>query len=101
MVMDENGRNGWNWHLAQQIIQPVIRYILSSTTIHIARNIIQTPIIHIVCNHAIIYNNNYHTDMGGIFISLISIKKIPPYAIIIIYNLLTNKWLKYGIIRWY
>ena len=33
--------------------------------------------------------------MGGIFISLISI----PYAIVIIYNLLTNRWLKYGIIR--
>ena len=77
MVMDEAGRNGGNWHLAQQITQPVIRYILSSTTIHIARNIIQTPTIHIVCNHAIIYNNNYHTDMGGIFIFLISIKKFP------------------------
>ena len=32
MVMDENGRNGGNWHLAQQIVQPVIRYVLSSTT---------------------------------------------------------------------
>ena len=30
MVMDENGRNGGNWHLAQQIVQPVIRYVLSS-----------------------------------------------------------------------
>ena len=65
MVMDENGRNGRKLHLAQQIVQPVIRYVLSSTTIHIARNIIQTPTIHIVCNHAIIYNNNHHTDMGG------------------------------------
>ena len=25
-----------------------------------------------------IHNNNYHTDIGGIFISLISIKKFPP-----------------------
>ena len=98
MVMDEAGRNGWKWHLAQQITQPVIRYVLSSTTIHIARNIIQTPTIHIVCNHAIIYNNNYYTDMGGIFISLINIKNFPPYAIIIIYNLLTNNKSKYGII---
>ena len=32
MVMDEAGRNGWNWHLAQQIVQPVIRYVLSSVT---------------------------------------------------------------------
>ena len=32
MVMDEAGRNGGNWHLAQQIVQPVIRYVLSSVT---------------------------------------------------------------------
>ena len=32
MVMDENGRNGENWHLAQQLAQPVIRYVLSSVT---------------------------------------------------------------------
>ena len=32
MVMDETGRNGGNWHLAQQIVQPVIRYVLSSVT---------------------------------------------------------------------
>ena len=29
MVMDENGRNGRKWHLAQQFTQPVIIYILS------------------------------------------------------------------------
>ena len=46
MVMDENGRNGWKLHLAQQITQPVIRYVLSSTT---------NPI---PCNH------DYHTNMG-------------------------------------
>ena len=50
MVMDEAGRNGGKWHLAQQITQPVIRYVLSSTTIHIARNIIQTPTNHTPCN---------------------------------------------------
>ena len=32
MVMDEAGRNGGKWHLAQQIVQPVIRYVLSSVT---------------------------------------------------------------------
>ena len=32
MVMDENGRNEGKWHLAQQIVQPVIRYVLSSVT---------------------------------------------------------------------
>ena len=57
----------------QQFTQPVIKYVLSSTT---------NPI---PCDH------DYHTDIGGIFIFLISIKKIPPYAIIIIYNLLTNR----------
>ena len=85
MVMDENGSNGWKWYLAQQLAQPVIRYVLSSTT---------NPI---PCDH------DYHTNMveGGFFIFLISIK---PYSIIIIYNLLTNRWLEYGIItirfRW-
>ena len=120
MVMDEAGRNGWKWRLAQQIVQPVIRYVLSSTTNH-------TP-----CNHAHSVDNNkphimqlsitifqqqitYHVTLyifqqfthhvialshryGGIFISLISIKKFPSYPIIIIYNLLTNRWLEYGII---
>ena len=85
MVMDENGRNGWKWHLAQQLAQPVIRYVLSSTT---------NPI---PCDHD--YHNKY--GVGVIFIFLISIKNFPPYAIIIIYNLLTNRWLEYGIIRWY
>ena len=26
MIMDENGRNGRKWHLAQQIIDPVISH---------------------------------------------------------------------------
>ena len=45
MVMDENGRNGGKWHLAQQITQPVIRYILSQVaTIHTPCNSIITQI---------------------------------------------------------
>ena len=35
MVMDENGRNGGNWHLAQQLAQHVI---MQKTTNHIACN---------------------------------------------------------------
>ena len=89
MVMDEAGRNGWNWHLAQQIVQPVIRYVLSSVTFQ-----------QQLAQHVIALSHRY----GGIFISLISIKNFPPYPIIIIYNLLTNRWLEYGIItirfRW-
>ena len=46
MVMDENGRNGENWHLAQQLAQPVIRYVLSLTTYPIP------------CDH------DYHTNTG-------------------------------------
>ena len=49
MVMDEAGRNGGNWHLAQQLAQLVIMRILSITTNHIPRN--QTTY------HAIINNN--------------------------------------------
>ena len=75
MVMDEDGRNGGKWHLAQQLAQHVI----------IQKQRITQPHVHSI------HNNNYHTDMGGIFISLISIKNFPPYPIIIIYNLLTNR----------
>ena len=78
MVMDEDGRNGGNWHLAQQLTYHVTLYIFQQIT-----------------HHVIALSHRY----GGIFISLISIKKIPPYPIIIIYNLLTNRWLEYGIIR--
>ena len=82
--MDENSRNGRNWHLAQQITyhvtlyifqqlaqhviiqkqqftQPVIRYVLSSTT---------NPI---PCNH------DYHTDMSwGDFYFFYKYQKISP-----------------------
>ena len=78
MVMDEAGRNGGNWHLAQQITQLVIRYVLSSVTF-------QQQITH----HVIALSRRY--ELRGIFISFISIKNFPPYPIIIIYNLLTNR----------
>ena len=54
MVMDENGRNGRKWHLAQQLSQHVI---IQKTTNHITCNV-NKP-------HSIMHNNNYHTDMGG------------------------------------
>ena len=64
MVMDENGRNGGNWHLAQQITELVIKpHIMqlsmttnhttcnhTKTTIHISRNVIQTPTTSTTCN---------------------------------------------------
>ena len=78
MVMDEAGRNGRKWHLAQQLAQPVIRYVLSPVTI-----------THREC-----------IDWGD-FYFYYKYQKIPPYAIIIIYNLLTNSKSKYGIIRWW
>ena len=59
MVMDENGRNGGKWHLAQQITQLVIKphiMQLSMTTNHTTRN------IHI----------------GGNFLLFITKYKIPP-----------------------
>ena len=60
MVMDEAGRNGWKWHLAQQITEPVILYRLQqSTSLHIVT-------IHTTCNqttyHAIINNNIQATN---------------------------------------
>ena len=80
MVMDEKGRNGEKWHLAQQITQLVIKphiMQLSMTIFHTTRNI----------------------RMGGNFLLFITKYKIPPYPIIIIYNLLTNSKSKCGIIR--
>ena len=52
MVMDENSRNGRKWYLAQQITQPVIGYVLSSTT------------TSTTCNHT--KNNNSHNRMLSI-----------------------------------
>ena len=35
MVMDEAGRNGGNWHLAQQITYNVTLYIFQQLTYHV------------------------------------------------------------------
>ena len=78
MVMDENGRNGVNWYLAQQIIHHVIKPHIMQLSI----TIFQQQFTH----HVIALSHRYE--------GLISI----PYPIIIIYNLLTNRWLEYGII---
>ena len=76
-----------------------------STTNHTTRNVIQISITHtswlfinnnIQAHHVIALSHRYELGRGGIFIFLIS---IPPYAIIIIYNLLTNRKSKYGIIQ--
>ena len=75
MVMDENSRNGWKWHLAQQLAQHVIIQKQQLTYHVINPHIMQLSMTQ---SHGFIYN------------------QIP---IIIIYNLLTNKWLKYGIIN--
>ena len=59
MVMDEAGRNGGNWHLAQQIVQPVIRYVLSSVTFqqqithHVIMRILSITTTSITCNRII------------------------------------------------
>ena len=92
MVMDENGRNGGNWHLAQQITEHVI---------------MQKTTKHTTCNQiGFIINNKPNTmqswlphkyGMGGNF-NTYKKNKNPPYPTIIIYNLLTNRWLEYGII---
>ena len=61
--MDENGRNGWKWHLAQQLAQHVI---IQKTTNHIPCNALYISTNHTPCNHThSVDNNNYHTDMGG------------------------------------
>ena len=64
MVMDENGRNGKKWHLAQQFTQPVIK-----------PHIMQSYITIII------------TQIWGFY----KYQKFPPHPIIIIYNLLTNR----------
>ena len=61
--MDEAGRNGGKWHLAQQIVQPVIRYVLSSVTfqqqityhVTIQKQQLAQPVIK---SHSLIHNNN-------------------------------------------
>ena len=66
--MDENGRNGRKWHLAQQITYHVTLYIFQQITeLIIKPHIMQLSMTQ---SHGFIYN------------------QIP---IIIIYNLLTNR----------
>ena len=89
MVMDETGRNVGNWHLAQQITHPV----MPSTFYQFTQ----------LTYHAIINDTTRNIHMrGGNFLLFITKYKIPP--IIIIYNLLTNRLVEYGIIairfRW-
>ena len=75
MVMDEAGRNGENWHLAQQITHHVIIHILSITTTSTTCN--QTTyhaIMHLLFITIII------TQMGRFFISFINIKNFPPVS---------------------
>ena len=80
MVMDENGRNGRKWHLAQQITYYVTLYTFQQFT-----------------HHVIALSHRY--GFGGDFYFSYKYKKnFPPYPIIIIYNLLTNSKSKYGII---
>ena len=89
MVMDEAGRNGRKWHLAQQITQLVIKPHIMQLSITIFKQQFT--------QHVIALSHRY----GGDFYFFYKYQKnSPSYPIIIIYNLLTNRWLKYGIIRW-
>ena len=58
MVMDEAGRNGWNWHLAQQITQLVIKPHIMQLSITVFQQQTTQPHAHSI------HNNNYHTDMS-------------------------------------
>ena len=69
MDMDENGRNERKWHLAQQLAQHVI---MQKTTIHIACNQ-----MHIITSSNNVIALSHRYELGGIFISLISIKIFP------------------------
>ena len=46
MVMDENGRNGGNWHLAQQITYHVTLYIFQQLAQHVIIRMLSTTKIH-------------------------------------------------------
>ena len=66
MVMDEAGRNGRKWHLAQQITELVIKPHI----MQLSMTIFQQQFTQ----HVIALSYRY----GGIFISFISIKNFPP-----------------------
>ena len=59
-VMDENGRNGRKWHLAQQLTQLVIMHILSITTNHIPCNALYISTTNIPCNQSAYFINKSH-----------------------------------------
>ena len=66
MVMDETGRNGGNWHLAQQITYHVTLYIFQQLTQLV---IIQKQQITQLTYHAIINDNiptTIHTPCNSI-----------------------------------
>ena len=48
IVMDENGRNGWNWHLAQQFTYLVMSYRLQQITYHVTLYIFQQLAQHVI-----------------------------------------------------
>ena len=73
MVMDEAGRNGLKWHLAQQITYHVTLYIFQQITHHVIMRILSITTIHRTCNqttyHAIINDNiptTIHTPCNSI-----------------------------------
>ena len=83
-VMDENGRNGGNWHLAQQITELVIKpHIMQSsmTTNHTTCNHTKTRTIHIACNHTImhiLFITIIITQIWGGFYFFYKYQKFPP-----------------------
>ena len=84
MDMDETGRNGRKWHLAQQITQLVTLYIFQQLAHHVIISCnIQTT------NRILSIHNSKN---GGDFLFSYKYQKISPHSlIIIIYNLLTNR----------
>ena len=62
MVMDEAGRNGGNWHLAQQFTYHVTLYIFQQLTQLV---IIQKQQITQLTYHAIINHTTRNIRMGG------------------------------------
>ena len=50
MVMDEDGRNGGNWYLAQQITYHVTLYIFQQITHHVIMRILSITTNHTTRN---------------------------------------------------
>ena len=68
MDMDETGRNGGKWHLAQQITQHVIKPHIMQLSMTIFLQQITQPVIRYVLSsttNPIPCDHDYHTDMGG------------------------------------